>query len=296
MTAAVADAAGPDPAGSDPTGAVPVGPVSRREVRIREIRVLGVTLRVALWPGTPGGTPLLLFNGIGASFELLAPFVDEMGGTEVIAFDVPGTGGSQTAPVPYRLWMLAVLTGRLLDELGLDRVDVLGVSWGGTIAQQFAAQNPRRCRRLVLAATTAGMLMVPPPPSILLKFATPRRYNDAQYRSSIAGEIYGGKARTDGDVAHLFRRTRWTGYVMQQLALAGWTSVPWLPLVRQPTLVLAGVDDPVIPTANARLLGRLIPNSRVHLVDDGHLFLISSAEVVGPVVREFLTIDAKEAA
>jgi pimeloyl-ACP methyl ester carboxylesterase len=57
---------------------------------------------------------------------------------------------------PSRLFMLARLSRKLLDELGIGQVDVMGVSWGGGLAQQFAIQYPKRVRRLVLAATAMG--------------------------------------------------------------------------------------------------------------------------------------------
>lgn len=269
--------------------AVPVDRVPKRAMVIKEVRVDGLLVRVAIWPGSAAKTPLLMFNGIGASVELLAPFADAMSEYELICFDIPGSGGSQAPKFPYRLWMLACMTSHLLDELGYDRVDVLGVSWGGSIAQQFAVQNPRRCRRLVLAATSPGVTMIPPKPSVLMKFMTPRRYNDADYRRAIAGEIYGGRARTDPTVHVRFHRARWVGYGLQQLALWGWSSLPWIRIIRQPTLVLSGDDDPVVHPSNGRILAALIPNARFHLLDDGHLFLISSADTVAPIVRHFLT-------
>jgi poly(3-hydroxyoctanoate) depolymerase len=282
---------------ADPSGArhetgyeTPVRRLTKRPMEIRQLRVYGTMLRVAIWPGSGDHTPLLLFNGIGASVELLAPFADTVGDIELITFDIPGAGESGLPPVPYRLSMMARLTAKVLDELGYDRVDVLGVSWGGAMAQQFAVLNPNRCRRLVLAATSPGVLMVPPKLSVLSKFATPRRYNDPEYRRRIAGEIYGGKARESDDAVEHFRRTRWTGYLLQQLALAGWTSLPWLRFVRQPTLVMAGDDDQVIRLANARILAKVLPHSRLRVVEgDGHLFIISSVDKVGPEIREFLT-------
>jgi poly(3-hydroxyalkanoate) depolymerase len=266
----------------------PVRTLSTRPLQIHQVEVCGTTLRVAVWPGKRARTPLLLFNGIGASLELLAPFADALLDIETIAFDVPGTGESSLPPLPYRLWMLSMLASRMLSALGYRTVDVLGVSWGGAVAQQFALQNPRRCRRLVLAATSQGFLMVPPKLSVLAKFLTPRRFNDPVFRRAIAGEIYGGKARAQPGVIREFRKTSRRGYLMQQFAILGWTSLPWLPLLRQPTLIMAGDDDPVIPLVNAQWMARLIRNSRLHVFNDGHLFLISDALEAGRVVREFL--------
>lgn len=265
---------------------------AKREMRLRRVRLMGYSVRVAIWPGrSEPHTPLVLFNGIGARLELLEPFADELGDLETIAIDVPGTGKSSLPLHPYRLWMLSLLIERVLSKLGYGRVDVLGVSWGGTLAQQFALQNPRRCRRLVLCATAQGWPMVVDP-RILLKFMTPRRYNDPVYRRKVAGEIYGGAARhMPGLIREIGPRmapTSKLGYLMQQFALSGWTSTPWLPLIRQPTLIMAGTDDPVVPAINSRFMARLIPNSRLHLVDDGHLFLLSDPVGSSRVVREFL--------
>jgi poly(3-hydroxyoctanoate) depolymerase len=194
--------------------AVPVAPISRRPVQIRELHVWGTTLRVGVWPGSAARPPLLLFNGIGASLELFGAFADALEDVELIAYDMPGTGESGMPPIPYRLWMLALMTDQLLDQLGYDRVDTLGVSWGGGIAQQFALQNPRRCRRLVLAATCAGVTMIPPKPSVLAKFITPRRFNDHTYLESVADEIYGESpvaapgAPADADPRRLRRSDR----------------------------------------------------------------------------------------
>jgi poly(3-hydroxyalkanoate) depolymerase len=262
-----------------------------RAMQIRHVEVYGTKLRVAIWPGNAAQTPLLLFNGIGASLELLAPFADSLGDIETIAFDVPGTGESSLSPIPYRLWMLSILASSLLTQLGYQRVDVLGVSWGGAIAQQFALQNPRRCRRLVLAATCQGFLMLPGKLAVIAKFFTPRRFNDPVFRRAIAGEIYGGQARRKPSLIRDMRPTSKLGYLMQQMAIVGWTSLPWLGLLRQPTLILAGDDDPIVPLANARLMAKLIRKSRLQVFEDGHLFLISNAIKAGRVVREFLKLE-----
>lgn len=269
-------------------GARLVKQTGRREMSLNQVKVHGKTIRVAVWPATGDKPPLLLLNGIGASLELLVPFVDALDDREIVAFDVPGVGESETSILPYRLWMLSLMAGEILDKLGYAQVDVLGVSWGGAFAQQFALMNPRRCRRLVLAATSPGAIMVPPSLSVLTKFLTPKRFNDPNYRAQVAGDIYGGKARTGKVPLEEFRRTSKRGYLYQQLALAGWTSVPWLPFLRQPTLVMAGDDDPVIPPANARLLATLIRGAKLHMFSDGHLFLISSADEAARVVTNFL--------
>ena len=267
---------------------------NRLEPRFERRTVDGQELRIAVWTGLSSDKPpLLLFNGIGSRIELLAPFVEHLDPErEIIALDIPCTGESPATPFPYRLWMMARLVGRLLEQLKIERVDILGVSWGGTLAQQFALQNPRRCRRLVLAATATGGMLVPGDLSVLAKMTTPRRFKDPNFMKENLGALYGGLARTDPELlaefARLSRSPSRRGYLYQQMALAGWVSAPLLPLLRQPTLILAGNDDPLVPMVNARIMARLIPHSTLVELDDGHLFLFTKARESAASVDRFL--------
>ncbi|NJR20121.1 MAG: alpha/beta fold hydrolase [Hyphomonadaceae bacterium] len=78
-------------------------------------------------------------------------------------FDVPGVGLSPVTQWPYRHWMVARWARKLSDRLGFDSVDVMGVSWGGALAQQFAFQYRNRVNKLILCATSSGMTMIPAP-------------------------------------------------------------------------------------------------------------------------------------
>jgi len=276
--------------------------VSVRSVAVGR-QMLRIDVRPArrvLRPGRKRDTPLLLINGIGASLELLQPLVDELDpALEVIRFDVPGVGGSPLPAVPYRFTGLCGLTARLLTVLGHDRADVLGISWGGAVAQHFAAFQRSRCRRLVLVSTATGALMVPARPAVLARMVTPRRYLDPSYLERAAPELYGGTARTEAlrvaAAMHANNRVGSPrGYLYQLAAGAGWTSVPFLPLIRQPTLIMSGDDDPIIPLANARLMHRLIPDSRLHVYEGGHLGLVTEAAKLAPVVSQFLAASVKE--
>ena len=263
-------------------------------LQIRAIDVGAQRLRIGIRHGTGEGPPLLLCNGIGASIELVEPFIAALDGVETIVFDAPGVGGSPRPALPYRFWNLACLVVRLLDQLGYREVDALGVSWGGGLAQQFAIQHPSRCRKLILAATSAGALMIPGRPSIISKLLSPRRYLDPSYLARIAPEIYGGEYRHNPDLARSYAYERqagqpnWLGYYYQLFAALGWTSLPWLPLLRQPTLILAGNDDPIAPVINARILASLIPQAQLHIVNSGHLFLVTRAQEVAPIIKQFL--------
>ena len=265
----------------------------RHKPHVEFVDVDGVNLRVAIQGGAGNGVPLLIFNGIGANFELVYPFMEAMEGTEMIIFDVPGIGRSPMSWRPRRFSGLARLTARLLDRLGYPEVDVAGVSWGGALAQQFARSYPQRCRRLILAATSAGAFMIPGRPSALSKMVTPQRYLSPSYMQRAAGAIYGGEARRHPGiiVEHTARiiAPRFMGYIYQLIAGMGWTSIHWLHKLKQPTLIMAGSEDPLVPPANARIIAMLVPNNRLFIVPGGgHLFLLHSAGKVVPVIRDFL--------
>ena len=260
----------------------------------RTLALPGRVLQVAVRDGNHRWPPLLLCNGIGARLELLQPFVDALDRQRtVIRFDLPGIGGSPPPVIPYHLWTSAPLLSDLLDQLGYQQADVLGISWGGGLAQQFALRYPARVRRLVLVATGTGALMVPGHPRVLRHMLTPRRHRDPEYAASIAGEIYGGSLRADPSRARdLLHPAALSGpdkgYYYQLLAAAGWTSLPLLPLLRPPTLILAGDDDPLTPLANARIMHRLIPRSELHIYHGGHLDLITHPKPMAAIVEAFL--------
>jgi poly(3-hydroxyalkanoate) depolymerase len=239
----------------------------------------------------------LLCCGLGAGFDALQPFVDALDPQiEVVRFDVPGVGGSPAGPVPYGFHGNAYLAARLLRQLGHSRADVLGLSWGGGLAQQMAFQSPRLVRKLVLVGTATGSVMVPGRLGVLSKMATPRRFLDPFYAASVVGELYGGSARRHPErvlrlMGDSLRPASTRGYVHQLLAGVGWVSLPWLPLIRQPTLILAGDDDPIVPAVNARIMHRLLPRAQLHIYRGGHVALVTEADQLAPLVADFLIND-----
>ncbi len=261
---------------------------------IRFVDVDGVRLRTSV---RGAGPPLLLITGLGASLDLTRPFERELTarGVQTVAFDAPGIGESTAYPRPRRMRGVARTIEAMLDALGYTEVDVLGVSLGGVVAQQLAHQAPRRVRRLVLAATGPGLGGVPGSPRVLLALATPRRYYQPDYYRRVAGRIYGGAARRDPDAllhgspARFVERPSVRGYFGQLYAITGWTSLPWLHRLRQPTLVLAGDDDPIVPLLNGRILAHRISGARLHVVPGGgHLFLLEQPAEMAALVTRFL--------
>jgi poly(3-hydroxyalkanoate) depolymerase len=242
-----------------------------------------------------GGRPLLLLNGIGAHLDMWEPFARALGAQSLLAFDLPGTGESPPARCPQRMPRLARLVDELLETLGQTQVDLLGISFGGALAQEFTRRYPDRVRRLVLCATSTGVVSMPPRPMPLLYLMTPLRYVHPVFFNFMMPRIVGGRTAREHVVlagqmeARLSHPPHPLGYAFQLYAASGWTSAHYVRRIRQPTLILAGDDDRAIPLINAKLLERLLPNARLHVVrDGGHAFLLDEPESVAPIIQDFL--------
>ena len=257
------------------------------------VRVGDLELRVA--ERGNGGTPLLLLNGIGAHIDMWDPLERALDDRHVIAFDAPGTGESPSLTWPRRMDGLARLVRDLIDALGHEYVDVLGVSFGGALAQELARRYPDRVRRLVLCSTSAGLVCVPPKPLPFLLVMTPARYYHPALFRFIMPRLAGGRTARDSSVladqaqARLSRPPQLRGYAYQLYAASGWTSAHYLHRIAQPTLVIAGDDDRVIPLANGRFLARRIPGARLLVVEGGgHAFVLDEPESVAEDIDAFL--------
>lgn len=253
----------------------------------------GVILRTAHWPAPQGGeanVPMLFFNGIGANLELTQSLGDMFPDREILTFDVPGVGLSPVTQWPYRHWMLARWTRKLLDMYGLETVDVMGVSWGGALAQQFSFQYRSRVRRLILCATSSGMTMIPGRPASLSRMVDTRRYTDPEFMRENFATLYGDMA-DDSAGRHIdgLLPPDPKGYLYQLLAFAGWSSLPFIRFLRMPTLVMMGDKDSIVPLVNGQILNWALPDSRLHVIEGGgHLFLVTRAEETAKVIRGFL--------
>lgn len=254
----------------------------------------GRVLRVARWrlDEPSDHPPILFFNGIGANIEAVAPLAEALSDRGFIMFDMPGVGKSPDPLIPYNPASITWTTAKLLDRFGLDEVDVMGISWGGAIAQHFALQYPGRTRKLVLVATTAGMLMVPGNPAALTKMANPRRYVDAAFMAEHFETLYGGAlGNLSGKGGHMDRLTPPSprGYMYQLMAMLGWSSAPALPFMKKDTLILMGDEDQIVPLLNGKFLNMLIPNSELVVMEGGgHLFLLSHKDQSIAAIRGFL--------
>ena len=264
---------------------------------IKMMKVGRQKLRTAIWRGTGTARPILFFNGIGANLETMAPLGKMLQNRcDVITFDMPGIGGSPNPGLPYRPSTAVKWAKRILEELGVGEVDVMGVSWGGGMAQQFARTYPKCARSLALLSTSAGMFMVPGNISALSRMAQPKRYTDPNYMMKNFETLYGDSVDQSAE-DHKNRVSPPTrkGYAYQLMAMAGWTSIHFLPFLKQPTLVMSGDKDTIVPLINARILHAAIPRANLSVVKGGgHLFMLSRTAEIVPVITRFFDDHATE--
>lgn len=241
------------------------------------------------------GEPLLLLNGLGANADMWEAFAAEFPDRKVILFDAPGTGRSSESTYPMSISMLAELAENVLDFHGVRKTDVLGYSYGGAVAQQFAYEYSYRVRRLVLASTNCGVGATLGSPQAMFILSTPFRYYSKAYFYRIAPSLYGGRTARDMSVRQRMMESRSrfppssAGYSMQILGGSTWTSRPFLNRLKTETLVISGDDDPLIPIDNPKYLASRIPNAKLEIVEQaGHLMLCDDAEHLARRIRRFI--------
>lgn len=232
------------------------------------------------------GPPLLLIGGLWGGVAAWRGLVDQLPGHRTVAFDAPGIGGTQRPAYPIQLPGLARFAAGVLDAVGVRRAHVLGVSFGGLVAQQLARIAPDRVDRLVLASTSSGLLHVPGRPEALVRLLTPWPGGNP----GEAGAVFGGRIRRE---PHLLGELDLqvpasAAAVTNRLGgLVGFWGLPWT--IPHRTLVLTGDDDPIVPVQNSRILAACLPNARLHVVrGGGHLVVFDSADLVAPVIEDFL--------
>ena len=264
------------------------------ELAIDQVNIEGLSIRYGVVAGGRDGPPVLICNGIGQSLETLEPLVAALPNREIILYDAPGAGSSDVPVLPRSVDCHSRIAVALLDILGCGVVDVMGISWGGGPAQRIAYAYPDRCRKLILAITCAGGLtLIPGPLPVILEMSFPTRYLGKRNRRKALSMIYGGDALRDPDIvlrhANRNKRPNLYGYYSQLLVSRCWTSVHWLHKLGQPTMVISGEEDPLIPAINQRILAQLIPNAEFCSYDCGHLVLSTRSCEVGADIETFLS-------
>jgi poly(3-hydroxyoctanoate) depolymerase len=226
---------------------------------------------------------------MGMSSAAWQPLERHLSGFERIKIGLPGAGGMLARQPLLTMGHFASLAGGLFDELAIERADVLGLSFGGMVAQQLAHDMPSQIRSLILVSTSCGFGGEPSNPAswwnAMLADGWPTPYawnpNELAHRwSQVMMREFGAGWATG-------RRVK--GFVEQILAATPWSSLPWLPQLTQQTLVIAGTADALVPVGNAGILASRIPRAQAYTVTGGgHLCALDRAAEVGPVISAFL--------
>jgi len=222
---------------------------------------------------------------------------------EVLAYDQRGLGQSSVPPWPYAMADFADDAAALLDAVGWDDCLVLGISFGGMVAQEVAIRHPARVRRLVLACTSAGGAGGASYP--LHELATIKPEERSARRMELIDTRWDAAwRRANPDmVAALGERMGLggpgegadplQGVTNQLAARAEHDTANRLGAIGCPTLVCGGRFDGIAPPANSEFLAREIPGARLELFDGGHGFFLQDPAAM-PAIIAFLSGNARE--
>jgi pimeloyl-ACP methyl ester carboxylesterase len=236
------------------------------------------------------GRPVLLLHGIGGSARSCAAAGSLLAreGARALVWDAPGYGESADPEGPVDLPARVV---QALDELGLDRVDLFGTSWGGVIATVVAARWPDRVRTLVLADSTRGSGTSPERAAAMRARVTELAERGAeQVAAARAPRLVSPDcepAVTEAVRAEM-ACVRLPGFRVAAEFMAATDTADLLSGLRPPTLVLVGEHDQVTGVPESQLLARSIPGARFHLVPAaGHAAVTERPAAVVAAMRQF---------
>jgi 3-oxoadipate enol-lactonase len=240
------------------------------------------------------GPALLLVPGIPAIASDWGPLADRLSSSRrVIAYDNRGSGASTVTPAPYTCAQLAADAVALLDELGIERADVFGMSLGGMIAQELALGWPGRVNRLVLGCTHCGLEHAARPEREAGRAFALETDDWAERMRALAPFAFADGV--DGELLDRFveKKSRDVqdpeGYRGQIAAALAHDTYDRLPQIDCPTLILTGDGDRVIPGASSEVLHERIPGSRLEVVTGaGHLFFLERPEESLRLLEDFL--------
>ncbi|MHB8417654.1 MAG: alpha/beta fold hydrolase [Myxococcales bacterium] len=250
------------------------------------------------------GPPLLMLMGLGCPGEGWRPQIDALRGRfRTLAPDQRGTGRTAQWRLPIRVPQLARDALRLLDHLGIERTDLIGVSMGGMVALEVAGRWPERVGRLVLGAAPLAadahvrLVTLGIAKQAALAFArgglrASRLAVEAAWRPLVFnGQLEGEAARFVDEQMAAFDDPRASyGVTAQAAAVFLHDASRWAPRIRAPTLLVAGSEDRMIPSAAVCRAAQAIRGSRLVFLEGApHGFNVTHAEAFNRLVSDFLT-------
>jgi len=248
------------------------------------------------------GDPLALIMGFsGSSRGWGEPFLS---GIEkryrTILIDNRGTGESDKPDAAWTMTDMANDIAAVLDHAKMPRAHIYGISMGGMIAQEFALKHASRVRGLVLGCTACGMQHSAPndPENVAKLMPDPKLSAEEQARRAFSvacGTPFlnskHGQDFINQQIADMgkYPVTPMHTYARQFGAIQGWDSYEQLGQIKAPTLIIHGDDDRLLPHANAEILHKQIPGSKVHILKGiGHMFFWEAPEESVRVPADFV--------
>ena len=265
--------------------------------------VIGVGDIELSYERTGAGPPLLLIMGMsGTALSWGEPFLEELRRDfDVIAYDHRGVGASSRLEGPLTIRQMAADAAGLLDALELDSAHILGISMGGMIAQELALARPALIRTLALGCTyCGGPGSVHIDPQVLLPVMEAREAGDRELALRRSWEINVSPAfAADEDawarfVAIAMRRSVAVEVIAEQArAIIAHDTSGRLGGIEEPTLVIHGTVDQLLPVANGEMIAELIPGAHLELFDGvGHLFFWERPERAAELLRAHAAVQA----
>jgi pimeloyl-ACP methyl ester carboxylesterase len=212
----------------------------------------------------------------------------------VVAWDAPGCGASSDPPDHFRLPEYAECLESFVDALGLERVHVLGHSWGSVLALELYRRRPSIVRSLILVGAYAGWAGSLPPEEVAQRLELALRIADlppGTFEPASMPGLFSTAMPEDraSELATIMSEIRPTATRTMAHALAETDLRDLLPHIQAPTLLLYGDADQRSPLSIAKELHATIPGSELVLMPGlGHECFLESAEAFGAEVCSFL--------
>lgn len=264
-----------------------------------------MTVRTGRVPGFPGlaydecgrGDPVILLHGIGGNRTNWTDQLPALGERHrAVAWDARGWGDSDDYPGPLEFADFSCDLVRLMDHLGVARADLVGLSMGGFVAQDFAMRFPHRVRSLVLADTSRGP-MADHGPQWVEEFLAARKVpllagrSTADIAPAVARSL-AGRAATPAHVQRLhdsIAALHKDSYLKAMDTVTRYAIPARHDAIAVPVLVVVGADDALTPPDAAKRLADAIPGARLEVIADaGHLSNIEQPDAFNRLVLDFL--------